>query len=564
MLRTDAPPQKQSPLFNFNEDRPHLVSEVCRRAYSEFLSRTRNSSKEGIEHLLNDAAYQEVDRLEHEQGPEEEIRSHSWWLDVSKRLGEMSASEKRSILRELIESYSEDIAGQFDPRVYKMATGALPVGLSFLFKAQDLKHLPNRFVNFVDEIQNLRDLTERVVIEGHTDTLRELSKQGTLVVVPTHSSNMDSILMGWSLYESGLPPVTYGAGKNLFTNPLTSFFMHNLGAYKVDRRLKHGLYKSILKIYSQVLLERGYHSLFFPGGTRCRSNVVEQHLKLGLMGTAINAYIHNLLHYGAERPLYICPVTINYNLVLEAESLVGDHLRREGGRRYFLEEDEFNQISQIARFVMNTVRMDSTTIIRYGEPMDPFGNLVRADGHSYDQHGRRVDPKDYVRSAKTGEVTFDVPRDREYTRHTGERVADAFLKNTVLMPTQIVAFALFELLQSRFPQWDVYELLRLASGEVVPWYRLEAMLGETLERLRELEAEEELHLSPIARDGTAAEVQQAGIDTLTSYHVPSVVERMGDGVLLNKLDLLYYYGNRCRSYDIDSDELLARCSPASE
>lgn len=564
MFRTDASVAESSPLFNFSEDRPHLVSEVCRRAYSEFLSRARNRKGEGIEHLLNDAAYQEVERLEVEQGPEEEIRSQSWWRDISKRVGDMSEAEKREVLRDLIQSYAEDIAGQFDPKVYRLTTGVLPVGLSFLFKAQDLKELPTRFVNLYEEFKNLRDLTERVVIEGHTDLLRSLAQKGTLVVVPTHSSNMDSILMGWSLYESGLPPVTYGAGKNLFTNPLTSFFMHNLGAYRVDRRLKHDLYKSVLKIYSQVLLERGYHSLFFPGGTRCRSNQVEQHLKLGLMGTAIQAYIHNLVHYGSERPIYICPATINYNLVLEAESLIHDHLRQEGGRRYFLETDEFNQISTIVRFVMNTVQMDSTTLIRYGRPMDPFGNRVGPDGESYDQQGRRVDPKDFVRSTKTGEITFDAARDREYTRRTGERVADAFLRNTILMPTQIVGFALFELLRSRFPQWDVYELLRLATGEVIPWYRLEAMLEETVAILREKEEAGKLRLSSVAFDGTVAEIQEAGIDNLRSYHVPTVVERMGDGVLLKKLNLLYYYGNRVRSYDIDTDALRARIGNGEE
>jgi len=558
VFRTDASVEQSSPLFEFSEERPHLVSEVCRRAYSEFLSRARNRRNEGIEHLLNDAAYQEVERLEVEQGPEDEIRSQSWWREISKQVGDMAEAEKREVLRDLIESYTEDIAGQFDPKVYRLTTGVLPVGLSVLFKAQDLKEIPTRFANLYSEFKNLRDLTERVVIEGHTDLLRSLAQKGTLVVVPTHSSNMDSMLMGWSLYESGLPPVTYGAGKNLFTNPLTSFFMHNLGAYRVDRRLKHDLYKTVLKIYSQVLLERGYHSLFFPGGTRCRSNQVEQRLKLGLLGTAIDAYIHNLVHYGAERPIYICPATINYNLVLEAESLIHDHLRSEGGRRYFLETDEFNQISTIVRFVMNTVQMDSTTIIRYGRPMDPFGNRVGPDGESYDRRGRRVDPKDFVRASRTGEITFDDARDREYTRRTGERVAESFLQDTILMPTQIVSFALFELLRGRFPQWDVYELLRLATGEVIPWYRLEAMLEETVRRLREEERADRLRLSSVARGGTVADIQEAGLDNLRSYHVPTVVERMGDGVLLNKLNLLYYYGNRLRSYGLDADELRAR------
>ncbi|MFB6263327.1 MAG: 1-acyl-sn-glycerol-3-phosphate acyltransferase, partial [Bradymonadaceae bacterium] len=514
-------------------------------------SRVRNRDREGLEHLLNDAAYREVERLKVEQGPESEIRSRSWWLDVSKRLGDMPESEKRGILRELIETYAEDIAGNFDPRVYRVATRALPLGLSFLFKAQDLKELPERAVHLIRELRDLRDLGERVVVRGPLDTLRRLARDGTLVIVPTHSSNMDSILMGWSLYEAGLPPVTYGAGKNLFTNPLTSFFMHNLGAYTVDRRLQHDLYKTVLKIYSQVLLERGFHSLFFPGGTRCRSNQVEDRLKLGLLGTTLEAYIYNLVHYGSERPLYVCPVTINYNLVLEAESLIEDYLRREGGRRYFLEEDPFNQVSAILRFVMNTMKMESTTILRYGQPMDPFGNVVREDGHSYDRRGRRVDPTSFVRSAATGEVTFDETRDREYTRHTGRRVVEAFHENTVLMPTQVVAFALFELLSRRYPKWDVYELLRLANDEVIPWHRIESTVDRLVGELRERAASGELYLSPIVRDEAISDVIEAGLESLTMYHVPHVIERMGDGVLLNKVDLLFYYGNRVRSYEPD-------------
>ena len=80
------------------------------------------------------------------------------------------------------------------------------------------------------------------------------------------------------------PPPT-ARGRTSSPTPSSRFFMHNLGAYRVDRRLKHALYKDVLKAYSCVLLERGYHSLFFPGGTRSRSGGVERKLKLGLVGT---------------------------------------------------------------------------------------------------------------------------------------------------------------------------------------------------------------------------------------------------------------------------------------
>jgi hypothetical protein len=128
------------------------------------------------------------------------------------------------------------------------------------------------------------------------------------------------------------------------------------------------------------------------------------------------------------------------------------------------------------------------------------------------------------------------------------------------MPTQIIAFALFELLRRRFPQWDVYELLRLATGEVIPWQRLQKLTDVLLNELRDRADDDEFHLSPMGRDEPPEQLVEAGLDNLASYHVPAVIERMGDGVLLNKLDLLYYYGNRLRSYDIDVDELLARAN----
>ena len=127
------------------------------------------------------------------------------------------------------------------------------------------------------------------------------------------------------LERAGLPPATYGAGKNLFTNPLLSFFMHNLGAYRVDRRLKHVLYKDVLKAYSCVLIENGYHSLFFPGGTRSRSGGVERRLKLGLAGTGIEAFARTAAQ-GRPRKVFFVPSTINYLLTLEAETLIDDFL----------------------------------------------------------------------------------------------------------------------------------------------------------------------------------------------------------------------------------------------
>lgn len=547
----------EAPLFGFNEDRDYLVDEVTRRAYSRFLGQSRQEDQT-VGYILNDAAYREVERLENDQTPEEEIWPRQKWLETAKKLARLSESEKCTLLKELIETYVEDIAGSFHPWTYRLATRAVPIGLGMLFKAQDLGTLPGNIVDAMSGLKNLRDLSERVVLEGEIDKLQHLAERGTLIFVPTHSSNLDSILMGWALYDAGLPPVTYGAGKNLYTNPVMAFFMNRLGAYKVDRRLKHDLYKQTLKTYSEVIVERGYHSLFFPGGGRSRSNKVESDLKLGLLGTGIRAYINNLLNEGREQPVYVCPVTINYNLVLEGESMIKAHLRREGGRRYFLEDDEFFDYSTVVRFAMNTMQMASTTVIRFGDPFDIFGNAVDASGTSYDREGRPVDRTTYVQSTEAGEICHDELRDREYTRYTGKKIAKSYKENTVLMPTGIVAYLLFELLREKFPEWDVYKVFRLANDNMVRWYKIKAFLTVLLDHLKDLEDRGILRLSSFVRHRPPDDVLEQGLDYLQVYHVPQMVETLMNGVVLHKLDLLYYYGNRLRTYDIDADALMTR------
>ena len=108
-------------------------------------------------------------------------------------------------------------------------------------------------------------------------------------MVPTHFSNLDSVLIAWVIYELGLPPFIYGAGLNLFNIGIFAYFMNSVGAYKVDRRKKNAVYLETLKTYSTLSIQKGCHSLFFPGGTRSRSGKIENVLKMGLLGTAIEA-----------------------------------------------------------------------------------------------------------------------------------------------------------------------------------------------------------------------------------------------------------------------------------
>src|SRR5258708_11037855 len=106
-------------------------------------------------------------------------------------------------------------------------------------------------------------------------------------------------------------------------------------------------------MYSNLALQKGAHSLFFPGGTRSRSGLIEKSLKLGLLSTAIEA--QRSLYAGAKagtevRKIFVVPVTLNYHFVLEAPDLIEDYLQVKGQDRYFPEQDNYGSV-QLIRFL---------------------------------------------------------------------------------------------------------------------------------------------------------------------------------------------------------------------
>ena len=314
----------------------------------------------------------------------------------------MNDDEKREELRGLVRHYGQDVVGNFDPRVYKFATGIGPSLLGFVF---------NPLTSLRQGWDTLRHLDAHITSDGDLEVVRACAERGTIVVTPTHSSNMDSPAIGLGLLRAHLPPVTYGAGKNLFSNPFISFFMRNLGAYRVDRRLRFELYKDVLKEYSTVLLEHGYHSLFFPGGTRSRSNLLEKHLKLGLLGTTVTAYKNSVREGAPNKRIYIVPATINYRLVLEAETLIDDYLAETGKNRYIITDDEFSRVGRLVEFFRKILVHEGSVIVR-------FGRAARSSATTHDTGVARSRAASSIRRATCAARTARSPTTTSATPST--------------------------------------------------------------------------------------------------------------------------------------------------
>ncbi|HVV82778.1 MAG TPA: 1-acyl-sn-glycerol-3-phosphate acyltransferase [Kofleriaceae bacterium] len=516
-------------LEQFNADRERVLAEVQRRVVGRLVARAARGGDDSLEYVLNDVCVSEIKRLEAARRHDDTAR----WRELAGRLHAMSDDDKRRELERLVDHYGQDVVGNFDPRVYRFATRFLTPGVGFLMSP---------WTSIRGGVSGLlRELDSRIQVEGPLDALRGVAERGTLVVTPTHSSNMDSIVIGLALERAGLPPVTYGAGKNLFSNPFISFFMHNLGAYRVDRRLRFGLYKEILKEYSTVLLESGYHSLFFPGGTRCRSNEVERHLKLGLLGTTVTAYLGNVKAGAPQKRIYVVPATINYRLVLEAETLVEDYLAETGQSRYIITDDEFSRLGRILEFLRKLLVHEGAVVVRFGRPLDPFGNDVDDDGESRDRAGRRIDPRTYLLD-RAGEVAADDQRDAEYTRLLGRRLAAAYPRETVFHATHLLARVAFDSVCEAAGTRDIYKLLRRPPGDELMVADAVRAVGALRQRIAAEPAAGRLH-HLVAQAGDAAIVDDA-VRGLAGYHRHPVVERHGEVLRIGDLKLVYYYQNR--------------------
>jgi glycerol-3-phosphate O-acyltransferase len=546
-LKAYVPEPEDPAIFWFNSERDDIIREVVRRVVDRY-GRDRAS----LEYALNEVAFAETRRLE-AQRDEESRTELGHWKGLLRRIARLSDDAKREALRGIAENMGKDIAGNFDPRVYKFSTVAAPQLLTGVMRPSSLpKELATAGLG-------ARALDEMLTTEGEIELIRRLERVGTMIYVPTHSSNLDSLALGHALQRCDLAPVVYGAGKNLFTNPIISFFMHNLGAYRVDRRVKAKLYKDVLKTYSAVLIERGYHSLFFPGGTRSRSGMVERHLKLGLAGTAVEAFARNQV-FGVKRPVWFVPTTINYSLVMEAETLIEDHLKEAGQARYIIDDDEFSRLDRWVSFFRKLVATDGACVIRFGRPLDPFGNSVDDEGASVAPGGKIVDAGGYVQ--RHGQPVIDARRDAAYTRELGDTLLGIYKRETVLMNTQLVGHVLFRRIVRETPGIDLFGRLRFRGEVRMPRAELLEDIGATRDRAVELERQGQVRLSASLRRRTPEELVQRVFAQWDGYHTRAVARSEGGDVVAEDPTLLLYYQNRCLDYATelasDADAAAAR------
>ena len=543
----------QWPIYALSQDRRHFIEEI-----DEFTLNRLMEEHPKLYNLIAETIYLERIRVKETPWKVDPPNEGQFWNRLRSKLFKTENEPKlqaietqKEVIQRIIHRYSTEIVGTFSIPTFRFAR-------LFLFT------FFNRLLNAAAErwwriLSSRNRLHERIQVYGETDMIRALMKKGVVIVVPTHFSNIDSILVGFAMDQFvGLPSFSYGAGLNLYNSGAAAFFMNRLGAYRVDRRKKNPIYLETLKTMSMLSIVRGTNTLFFPGGTRSRNGMIETRLKMGLLGTAVEAQRVLCQQFSSQKvaetksepiKIFIVPLVMSYHFVLEAPFLIRQHLQITGKEKYIAGRAAGNSIREWLKFIWQYFAKKSDIILSFGKPIDIMGNFVDAEGTSFDVRHNKLNISDYFNTE--GVIQTDLQREAEYTKLLADRIVDRFHRENIVLSSHVVAFTAFNILKTNNDNFDLYALLRLPTDDFVfPIDNFTAAIKAVQEALFELAKKNRLKLSDVIHH-SASELLTDGINSLGIYHVhkPLMFNKKGD-IESDDFSTLFYYHNRLENYGL--------------
>jgi glycerol-3-phosphate O-acyltransferase len=200
------------------------------------------------------------------------------------------------------------------------------------------------------------NLFYKVSVEHEDEAaLERLPRDAVVVYLINHRSNADYVLVSYAL--AGRVAISYAVGEWARAFPLEHVFKA-FGSYFVRRKYREPLYHAVLERYVQLITREGVtQGIFLEGGlTR------DGHLKPPKIG--LLDYVLGIAHDPIYRDrLFIVPVAVNYDRVLEDRSLLRELASREGRGR----PSRWTQFREVRRYLWwNAARLLFRRWKRYG------------------------------------------------------------------------------------------------------------------------------------------------------------------------------------------------------
>ena len=239
------------------------------------------------------------------------------------------------VVRRRVRAYLDEIIPHFNVlSYYKIGYNVAKIFVNLLYKVS---------VDYQDE-----------------QALEQIPKRDVVVYLMNHRSNADYVVLAYVLARG--VHVSYAVGEWARAWPLEYVFK-SFGAYFIRRKYREPLYHTVLERYVQLITRNGVTQGIFPEGGLSRDGKLRAP-KLGLLD-----YIcRTILDPAFDRDIWLVPVAINYDRVLEDRSLI---------RELIDEHDRPGRLAQLATvgsyLVSNTARLLTGRLKRYGRVAVNFG-----------------------------------------------------------------------------------------------------------------------------------------------------------------------------------------------
>ena len=185
------------------------------------------------------------------------------------------------------------------------------------------------------------------------EKIAEYAKRDPVVLVPSHRSYFDFLILSWLFYANYLVPPHIAARENMAFGPF-GFIFRRAGAYFLRKSFDDPLYKEVFRAYVGYLVREGFTQEFFIEGGRSRTGKTLSP-RLGMVSWNIEAFARS-----HRRDLYFVPVAITYERLVEESAMVEE---MEGGEK----KDE--SVLGLVRARKYLQRRFGSVFVNFGEPI---------------------------------------------------------------------------------------------------------------------------------------------------------------------------------------------------
>jgi len=298
--------------------------------------------------------------------------------------------------------------------------------------------------------------------------IAEDAKRNPIVLVPSHRSYFDFLILSWLFYQNYLVPPHIAARENMAFGPF-GFLFRRMGAFFLRKTFDDPLYKEVFRAYVAYLVREGFTQEFFIEGGRSRTGKTLAP-RLGMLNWDVDAFLES-----RRRDLFFVPIAISYERLVEESGMIEE---LAGGKK---SEESMLGLLRARKYLQSRF---GSVHVSFGEPIS-LASALGNQRESFEALSRgQIDSPEVAAELEA--------KKRDFVNDLGHSLVERIGWATVANATSIAAAVLMGgestgLLRERLVSGmqNVATLLKLQGVRLTP--ALERDLGELREAIGFLE-----------------------------------------------------------------------------